>query len=972
MMIGLYKIILNFILLGCLFAIETRPLVMKPFDDLNESSMYNRGSYLILLPTGLNEVFLTNESYGGDFVKFKRSQGFDVDVITVPSGLTAQEIKDTIIIPFYNDHPMLEYVLLVGDVNGSFTMPTFTIPSYNEEDIDVTDYPYTFTDDPYEPHFFLGRWTIRTTADFLNIKSRSIQYVTMDNITDYSYLNNAMLVAGNYKTAEGEEVPPNQWPVTPVWTSLWLMEEWQNFGYTEIDTAFFHQHNWETGEYNPTIPNVWDQGVGIINYRGWGDGNGWHKPYFHKEELEALNNGWNLPIVMSFVCNTGDFGNDYSGSGLPKCFGEVMVTAGSVINPKGAAAMVGPSDLDTDTRFNNVICGEMWDALLEGDAPELAQALHVGKQSLTYEFSGLSAPDGTVIDFFYHHIYSVIGDPSIPVRLLEPGVIETDIQSNDLTSSFISTVLTDELDGTPLSGVVGALLDSNGDLIAKSVSNSEGLLIVDFDTDATSDLILYLNSAQYRQESIELNYLSDDGATYAGLVPLDLDIDFELAALNHNPFGGYGTTADYFPSNYENIASYNKMEIRMTEDFLNDTSDTLNFSATFTSTSDFIDEFVFTNPQGSQYVYVNNFSLAPGEYIANIANPTNPGIGAFFVPVPGASSGDAVEVVVSFNSDTYEIEDKVLSLYVSSDEYSYLSSQPSPSCDYGYKAFDHSDTDYDEAPVYDWVEINQIGTNLNLTDDSVINDVQIGFDFNYFGETYNSMTVCSNGWTSFEPCVLSHFWNFSIPNPMGPSGMLAPFMDDLDDDDGNEPFNVYTYNDGNGRFIIQWDDVSNGEDDQNCPDCIKETFQMILHDPSVFQTATGDGDIIFQYKEIHDIDQNGNYSTIGIESPDQDDGVQYLFSSNPELGSYWEMGNNGYYENIAIKFTTGIYDENSQCGQVDITGDGIVNVVDIVALVNMILSNTETDQAVLCLYDLTGDGIINVVDIVLLVNYIMS
>ena len=335
---------------------------------------------------------------------------------------------------------MLEYVLLVGDVNGSFEMPTFTIPSYNEEDIDVTDYPYTFSNDAYNPHFFLGRWPIRTTADFLNIKSRCIQYVTMDNVTDYSYLNKAMLVAGNYKTAEGEEVPPNQWPVTPVWTSLWLMEEWQDFGYTQIDTAFFHQYNWETAEYNPVIPNTWDEGVGIINYRGWGDGNGWHKPYFHKEELESLNNGWNLPIVLSFVCNTGDFGNDYSGSGLPKCFGEVMVTAGSVINPKGAAAMVGPSDLDTDTRFNNVICGEMWDALLEQEAPELAQALHIGKQSLTYEFSGLSAPDGTVIDYFYHHIYSVIGDPSIPVRLLEPGTIATDIQSTDLTSSYLSLI----------------------------------------------------------------------------------------------------------------------------------------------------------------------------------------------------------------------------------------------------------------------------------------------------------------------------------------------------------------------------------------------------------------------------------------------------------------------------------------------------------------------------------------------------
>ena len=234
------------------------------------------------------------------------------------------------------------------------------------------------------------------------------------------------------------------------------------------------------------------------------------------------------------------------------------------------------------------------------------------------------------------------------------------------------------------------------------------------------------------------------------------------------------------------------------------------------------------------------------------------------------------------------------------------------------------------------------------------------------------MTVCSNGWASFESCPISHFWNFSIPNAMGPSAMVAPFMDDLDDDDGNEPFNVYGYNDGNGQFIIQWDNVSNGEDDQNCPDCIKETFQMILRDISVYPTLTGDGEIIFQYKEIHDIDQNGNYSTIGIESPNQEDGVQYLFSNQSSLGSYWEISENGFYESIAIKFTTGAYQEDVQCGQVDITGDEIVNVVDIVALVNLILSDTVIDDMILCTYDLTGDNIINVIDIVLLVNYILE
>ena len=98
------------------------------------------------------------------------------------------------------------------------------------------------------------------------LKKKGVECLVIDDLDIY---DNALLVAGNYKTAEGVEVPPNQWPVTPVWTSLWLMEEWQNFGYTQIDTAFFYQHNWETGEYNPVIRNSWYDGFGIINYRGW-------------------------------------------------------------------------------------------------------------------------------------------------------------------------------------------------------------------------------------------------------------------------------------------------------------------------------------------------------------------------------------------------------------------------------------------------------------------------------------------------------------------------------------------------------------------------------------------------------------------------------------------------------------------------------------------------------------------------------
>ena len=104
---------------------------MQSFDVGEINMNYNRGSYLIVLPSCDLESFLTNESYGGDFVKFKKTQGFDVDVVCYSEiANSAQTLKDYII-DYYEQNPMLEYLLLVGDVNGAYSIPTFTIDSYN-------------------------------------------------------------------------------------------------------------------------------------------------------------------------------------------------------------------------------------------------------------------------------------------------------------------------------------------------------------------------------------------------------------------------------------------------------------------------------------------------------------------------------------------------------------------------------------------------------------------------------------------------------------------------------------------------------------------------------------------------------------------------------------------------------------------------------------------------------------------------
>ena len=918
---------------------------MQSFDVGEINMNYNRGSYLIVLPSCDLESYMTNENYGGDFVKFKKTQGFDVDVICYNEIATsAQTLKDYIL-DYYEDNPMLEYLLLVGDVNGAYSIPTFTIDSYNEEDIDVTDYPYTFTDDVYKPHFFVGRWPIRNIADFINIKSRSIQYVKMDFV-DSSTLNNALLVAGNYKTSDGALVSPSQWPVTPVWTSLWLMDELDKYGYnpSQIDTTFFHKGYCDdvsdplspcSGIDNPEVLNSWNEGVGIINYRGWGDANGWHMPYFHRDEASSLNNGWNLPVVLSFVCNTGDFGNDYSGTGLDKCFGEVLVTAGSITNPKGAAAMVGPSDLDTDTRFNNVICGVMWDALLEGKAPELAPALHYGKQALSYEFNGLTAPDGTVIDEFYHHVYGVLGDPSISTWLLEPEDLTVNNPDNwSLNSSYLSVPIVNQ-DGNPEEGVVGALLDHNDNLLGKAISDENGLLMIDFESvDYGQTFTLYVNKPQFRQNHVSVVYVQDDGEEMGDY---SIDLASEFIFINGSNF----ITPDGAMSVDLNVLNIGEENVGL-----------VNVSVTS-------EDNIFISP--------SDFSVNLGAFEANSQSLS-------IYCIDECSVGESVRLDVGMNASGYLIDSNSLDLIVSSNSEQYLSTDPMPPCGYGYWAFDNYDTEFSQAPIYDWIEINQLGQNLNLADDTIIESVPLGFDFQYYGQTYNSISVCSNGWASFEPEHLDYFWNFSIPSPMGPPAMLAPFMDDLDDNDGSEPFNVYSYNDGNGRFIIQWDDVSNGEDDQLCPNCIKETFQLILHDPSLFETDSGDGEIIYQYKEIYDIDANGNYSTIGIESPDQNIGVQYLFSQNPGLGATWIEGDGGLVENLAIKFTTNSpYSSSSApCLIMDVNQDGVINVVDIVNTVNIIFDVVIPDSDQECAADANEDGVVNVVDIVTIVNFIFA
>ncbi|HEY6572927.1 MAG TPA: S8 family serine peptidase, partial [Candidatus Eisenbacteria bacterium] len=154
------------------------------------------------------------------------------------------------------------------------------------------------------------------------------------------------------------------------------------------------------------------------------------------------------------------------------------------------------------------------------------------------------------------------------------------------------------------------------------------------------------------------------------------------------------------------------------------------------------------------------------------------------------------------------------------------------------------DSDEPGGPAFSWMDITGSGSLLSLSgDDATSSPVSIGFDFPYYGTTFSSLRVCTNGWLSFSSTATAYD-NQALPNTGAPADLLAPFWDDLDF--GATP-RVYTYGDGT-RFVISWVGVPRYQE------ATPNTFQAILY-PT--------GEIRYQYLSMG---PTRNSATTGIQN----------------------------------------------------------------------------------------------------------
>ncbi len=253
-----------------------------------------------------------------------------------------------------------------------------------------------------------------------------------------------------------------------------------------------------------------------------------------------------------------------------------------------------------------------------------------------------------------------------------------------------------------------------------------------------------------------------------------------------------------------------------------------------------------------------------------------------------------------------------------------LETAPQGPTEYGYWAFDSRDTTNSMNPEFNWIDGQN---NLNLVDNNdggnmnwagthgQSRTIDLPFEFVYYGERFEEITISSNGWAAFGRSDQVSWNNQEIGSPLAPPAMLCPYWTDL----WNGRTLTY-YDEDEEIFVIEWRD---------CIDRVgSHTFAIHLHEPNAFPTATGDGEIVFLYDEGRvfngpDRDYPQEAVTIGFSSPDRTDNmtISHAGLDDPRTADI--------EEEMAIRITTGpLLEFGSVRGQVvnEETGDPMPDV----------------------------------------------
>jgi len=902
------------------------------------------GSYVIICPPEYADA-------AADLAEWKRRKGIPsvvatTDVIGTSNVAILAYLQDA-----YNNWPAPpQYVVLIGDIDD---IPAWSISQ------NLTDQPYACLDgDDWIPDVMLGRFSVESSFQAETVVAKTIGYERSPYLALPTWFNSSLVVGANYPA------------VTPVSTVRWCGEQLETLGFYPAEVITYDP-------YDPGTPNIWDgtvpitnaleAGVSMVMYRGWAYGvYGWEPPHFTTAEIPGVENGAMNPIVLSFVCDTGNFAHDNA------CMGEVFLRVGNPTQPKGAVAFFGNTEFWSHTRYNDALAISFFERVVDPAITDLGAWILAGKLRFMDFFPlELEAEEGDEESVeFYFNIYNLFGDPELNFWKAVPTALVVTHDGVVAPGANLLEVQVHEADGiTPLAGARVGLVQGET-LLAGGFTASGGLARLGLATPPEAG------------QPVAITVTHPDRIPYEGVLTVGDGSAAYLVAAGHvldgdglaNPgetveitvtVGNRGTTAASavtgnltvvgpatvttgtaaFPDvgGGQEVDSATPFVCQMDPDapdgaklrFLLDTlhdggaSDDSQFelaimAPAFTVAGVTVDPDGHVGPGEQVTLWLtlrNDGSAATTGGTATLQLDT-PGVGTLldnttvFTAVDPDSTVDTSADTFGLQVDgdvpvgtglAFTLQVTTSEGYVSDSNFSLVVGNedigaPVGPDTYGYYAYDSADINYPgQRPVYRWRELSPTyggaGTEIPFIIDGFVQVVALPFPFQYYGQTFTEIRVSDNGLIAFDTTGENDFYNWPIPSPHGDHSIVAPFWDNLhpdpEDEDRPRPDGVFYYHDvAAGTFTIEWSRVSHYRPEIDD----LQTFQVVLRDVAI--PPHGDGEILFLYKQVNNNDHLRTFATVGIESPDEDDGLQLTYSN------VYTDGAAPLCPGLAIKFTT--------------------------------------------------------------------
>jgi hypothetical protein len=168
-----------------------------------------------------------------------------------------------------------------------------------------------------------------------------------------------------------------------------------------------------------------------------------------------------------------------------------------------------------------------------------------------------------------------------------------------------------------------------------------------------------------------------------------------------------------------------------------------------------------------------------------------------------------------------------------------------------------------------WIDATD-GEPHNLRDDAWTK-VALPFPFLFYGNSYESLYISSNGFVSFGASYAR--WHGVVPFVGPPNNAIYGLGEDLNPAEGAQGV-IYTKALDNDRFVVEYHRVEHWSSGN------PETFEIILDGR--------DDTILLQYQQVSWPD----FANVGLENSDGSRGVSYSYANTPPLTP-----------GLAVKFT---------------------------------------------------------------------